>query len=239
LPGLKKETARRVAEAVYFFGITVASKTLRKRSHRSPSIKKVSLYFRVLIKNSYFTEFVCNEILFCLRNLESSLGKPNKEWSIEERHKSLDCIENHFHILSKSYNPPRGRPRSQRARPKIKNCGGIINNAQRDGAIKRRRQKRKEQESLVKLFLSGYAEGAFARKEKKQYLKEGYSVEFVDDKIGTLNAWRHFKKEVGIDTFRCRLPSGTVDRFLKQKGIDPKHKVAFKMRISRARRPSS
>lgn len=224
-----RNAAQRAVNATFHFGITAVCSDLKKRSHRATTVQKVLDSFQDWVTRGDFVEYASSLTSDLMRHAESQFGKPSKEWSYDELLQAYEDVEWYFLKLSELYGRPKGRP------PKIR-IQGIVSKVQRDGATKRRKLTREKLKSLEKPFLS-YAEGALARKEKEQYLKEGFSVEYINHKFGTLEAWRRYKKEV-IDTPRRKLPSGTIDRFLKQKGIDPKNKAAFKMQISRARRPT-
>jgi len=231
--------ARQVAKAVHIFRITLVRKSLKNVSHRTPKNERVKLGIKCLFNATDFTEFVCNEMLCCMRDIESRLGKPSKSWSIEERLEALADVEWYLYKLVDLCDPPRGRPRLKQNIDwnRRKYGGGLLNNAVRMDKAELRKIIKNEKRKLENRFLA-YIEGTFAGKEAEQYSKVGYKKEVAISEFGTLGAWRQYKEKKGIDTSQERVPSGTFQGGFKEFGIDPKDQLALKKQISRRRRLS-
>ena len=117
-----RNAAQRAVYAALNLGITITRSNLKKRLHRTPTDQKVSAYFQSWVTHSNFIEFASEQMLACMRDIESQLGKPSRNWSHDELLQAYGYVETYFYVLAESYERPRGRPRKRKNR-------GIINNA--------------------------------------------------------------------------------------------------------------
>ena len=224
------DAARKAVDAAAGYGIAVTREALKKRSHRKPSDEKVQSYFAARFLNGDFVEVAGKITLKLMRDRESYLGKPNREWTLEERLEAYEFVAKYFDSFGDSY--PRRRGRQHR------HHGSLASRMEIGGTAAR---KQKTEELVNKFFRFEHPTklGSFARKAKKDFLKEGYSEADADDRVGSPSAFRTYMEEADIDQDEIknqRLSYRSWRRFLDREGVDPDKVQALRQRISRKRK---